>query len=750
MADAASAHRWRFFRIGGFDQVRLDTGADLLALDELDQKLWVALSCPVAGTALDEKTLALIDTDNDGKIRVPEILAAVKWAGSVLKDASVLLQGKATLPLASINAENEEGKRLLASAKELLANLGKKGAKEVTLDDTADQAKIFAATKLNGDGVVPPGSADDEAVKKAIEDVLACMGGETDRCGAQGVTQEKVDAFFTEAKAYADWWKEAESDAAKVLPLGEGTAAAVAAYQAVKGKLDDYFARCRLVAFDARAEGPLNRDQAEYAGLAAKELGGSVAEVLAFPLARIAADKPLPLTSGLNPAWSAPIAALRAAVITPLLGETKTLSEAQWAELGAKLQPFEAWSARKAGAKVESLGLPRVRALLEGTSREAITALIAADKALEPEATAIASVEKLVRYHRDLYTLLNNFVTFRDFYSRKKKAVFQAGTLYLDGRSCELTVKVADAGAHAAVATHSGTFLVYCECHRKGSGETMHIAAAFTGGDADALSVGRNGIFYDRKGADWDATIIKIVEHPISVRQAFWMPYKRVGKLIGEQIEKFASSRDKEIQEKSASSVADTSKTVEKAPAAPPPAPGAPPHTPAETAFDVGKFAGIFAAIGLAIGAIGSVLAAVFTGFLSLHWWQMPLALLGVMLLISGPSMLIAWLKLRRRNIGPILDANGWAVNAEAKLNIPFGASLTAVAKLPANAERSLDDPFEEKRRPWGLIVALVLVVAAAAAWKLGYAKTWLDDLRAPPSSSQPAPSGTPAAPAAT
>ena len=52
--------------------------------------------------------------------------------------------------------------------------------------------------------------------------------------------------------------------------------------------------------------------------------------------------------------------------------------------------------------------------------------------------------------------------------------------------------------------------------------------------------MGRNGIFYDRKGVDWDATIIKIVEHPISVRQAFWMPYKRVGKLIGEQIEKFA------------------------------------------------------------------------------------------------------------------------------------------------------------------------------------------------------------------
>ena len=40
---------WRFFRAGGFDQVRLDTAAELLNIGSLDQKLWVALSCPVKG-----------------------------------------------------------------------------------------------------------------------------------------------------------------------------------------------------------------------------------------------------------------------------------------------------------------------------------------------------------------------------------------------------------------------------------------------------------------------------------------------------------------------------------------------------------------------------------------------------------------------------------------------------------------------------------------------------------------------------
>jgi hypothetical protein len=35
-----------FFRAGGCDQVRLESGADVLALDQLDQKLWVALASP--------------------------------------------------------------------------------------------------------------------------------------------------------------------------------------------------------------------------------------------------------------------------------------------------------------------------------------------------------------------------------------------------------------------------------------------------------------------------------------------------------------------------------------------------------------------------------------------------------------------------------------------------------------------------------------------------------------------------------
>jgi len=170
----APNHTWKFFRTGGLDQVALETGADLLDLENLDQKLWVALSCPVKGLEIDEATLALIDTDGDGRIRVPELLAAIKWAAPRLNDPGVLLSGTDGLALEAINAATAEGRATLASARQILANLGKKNATVITAVDSGSTAQIFAASPLNGDGIIPPEAAADEATKALINDIVAC------------------------------------------------------------------------------------------------------------------------------------------------------------------------------------------------------------------------------------------------------------------------------------------------------------------------------------------------------------------------------------------------------------------------------------------------------------------------------------------------------------------------------------------------------------------------------------------------
>jgi len=707
-------HTWKFFRAGGFDQVRLDTGADLANLDQLDQKLWVALACPTTGLEFDSKTLALIDADKDGRIRVPEVIAAAKWAASCLKNPDDLLKGAPSLPLSAVNDATAEGKQLLSSARQILTNLGKKDVDSITLEDTTDTTKIFAQTRFNGDGIIPPDAAEDLALQAIITDIISCVGGEPDRSTKVGLSMDKSKIFFTEAQLFSDWWKLAEADPS-IFPFDGSTETAVAAFQAVKNKIEDYFTRCRLAAFDPRAVGALNREEKEYLTFAAKDLTLASAEIASFPLAQVAAGKALPLREGVNPAWADAMAKFERAIVKPLLNGANAITEMDWATIRSKFAAYEAWTAVKKGAVVEKLGIKRVREILGGKSQEEIAALIAKDKALEPEANGIAAVDRLVRYHRDLYQLLNNFVSFRDFYRRKDKAIFQAGTLYLDQRSCDLCLTVDDAGRHALMAGLAGTYLAYCDCVRKATGEKMQIVAAFTDGDSDNLMVGRNGIFYDRKGRDWDASISKIVDNPISIRQAFWSPYKKFVRAIEEQIAKRAAAADASSSDKLAQAAANMSRAdliADRTKAA------------EQKKVDVGTVA----AMGVAVGAIGGAAASLATGILRLPMWQIPLVFIGLILLISLPSMIIAWLKLRKRNLGPILDANGWAVNARARMNIPFGASLTQVAALPPGVHLDrMSDPFADKKSPWPkiIIAALVLLFGYTILSKTGYIYQW-------------------------
>jgi hypothetical protein len=537
----------------------------------------------------------------------------VQWAGARLTQPDVLERKLAGVPLDAIRADDAEGARIAAAARALLAGLG------------------------NTNGFV------------SVDDARAAQ------------------AHFA-GQALADW----EAAGLAAAPLGERTAAAHAAFTAVAEKIDDYFVRCRLAAFDARAGSLLDAAEDALKALAAGPLTAEAEAIAALPLARIIADAPLPLAAGMNPAWAVRVAALRDAAVVPLLGSHETLSEDDWQALRDQLAPYAAWLAAKPDAATQGDG--------------------------------VRELEKLARYVRDLMPLANNFVAFRDFYARQGKATFQVGTLYLDGRSCELCVAVNDAGRHAALAGLSGLCLVYCDCVRMGGAEKMSIAAAVTAGDSDQLMAGRNGVFYDRQGRDWDATVVKLVDHPIGLRQAFWWPYKRLARLVAEQLQKLAASKAREAEERLAAGALGASKQTGAgaSKAAPPP-------------FDVGKFAGIFAAIGLAVGAIGTALATVATGLFALKWWQLPLVLAGVVLLISGPAMVLAWFKLRSRNLGPILDANGWAINARAKINIPFGTSLTQVAQLPADAERSLSDSYAENHPAlkWGMGGLAVLVFFA-------------------------------------
>jgi hypothetical protein len=693
----SARHVWQFFRAGDFDQVALTSGRDLLALDTLDQKLWAALGCPVGGLHFDRRTLELIDSDGDGRVRARELIEAVKWAGARLKNADDLLKPAESLPLAAIDETNEAGAAMLAAARHVLRLLGKTDADALSVEDTAEARDRFAQMPFNGDGIVTHDSAagDDDA-RALIDDVIACLGADLEASGKPGVSGEKLEQFLTEVEGFAALRAQADQDAS-IRALGDATAAAAEALAAVADKITDYFTRARLAEFDARAVAAMNRDDAEYAALASGRLVLEAAEIAELPLAHIEPGKPLDLTAGLNPAWEARIGRFRAAAVEPLLGERTALTLEDFRAIQAKLAPFAAWSAAVAASKVASLDAARLEAIAGGRGVDALRRLIEHDRAEADTAATIVDVDRFVRYCRYLKVLCENFVNFKHFYGGDSHAIFQAGTLYIDQRSCELTLYVDDAAKAAPMVSMAGTYLLYCDIVRRATGEKKQIVAAVTNGDSDNLMVGRNGVFYDRDGVDWDATITKIVDNPISVRQAFWAPYKKLVRLIEEQIAKRAAAADAASSkhlEVAASSVANVDQTK--------------PETAKK--IDVGTVA----ALGVAFGALATAMAAIAgygSGLMRLPFWQLCIALGVLVLVVSGPSVLIAWLKLRKRNLGPILDANGWAINARARLNVPFGATLTGIAHLPRGAKIVSKDRFGQRPAAWPRFVAVLVVL---------------------------------------
>lgn len=556
-------YKWTYASIGGATRVKIQSGEDIRHLGELDEKLWTVLSCPVVGLEIDETSLKLIDSDNDGKLHVQEVVKAANWLCATLTNPDVLLKGEAQLKVS----------------------------------DIADESIRSVAEKIATDGVI------------TLDAVRATIGAVT------------VEAQAVPEAPYS----------------GEVTAA----YKACKDAYAQYFATSRMQA-----------------------LG----------LATLPADAAVP-----------------------------GMTEEAFGEMGKKIADYEA-----------------EKAAIEGANA----------KLLADAQSQYRPLEKLLLLTRDFYALLRNYVSFQDFYAKRGKAllgraakgetpwaIFQAGTLVIDQRACNLCLRVNDAAKHNAQAPASGMFLVYCNCTYKPTGQTMQIVAAVTVGDIKNLKVGKNALFYDRQGRDWDAEVTKIIDNPISIGQAFWSPYRKLGDWIVNLINKSAA-------EKEAKSFNNMTANLQKDMAAKP-AEGTSPEK--MQAFDIAKFAGIFAAIGMALGFIGSFLTSLAKGVAALAWWQLILAIVAILLVVSGPSMVLAWLKLRQRNLAPLLNANGWAINADAIVNAMFGSSLTDQAQFPM---MKLVDPYAPVKKistggKWAIAISVIVAVVAIALFVL-----WMLDFR--------------------
>lgn len=685
--------RPRFWKAGGMRQLRIHTGEDLRKISQLDHKLWVVLSCPTHGLEFDESTLRLIDADGDGRIRCQELIDAVDWTLKRLKNHESLALGKDSLPLDLIDSRHEDGSRLLQSARRILSNLGRPDANTVTLADALDQGSIFAAVKYNGDGIIPPEAAEEPEARKLIEDILATVGGETDRGGSKGVTSEGVEKFFKALNDFRNWKDAGETEKSRLMVLGEETAAAFGSVRVLENQIEEFFAKCRLASFEEGAQKAFNSPKGDFPSFDSDIIPKIEEFLKKSPLAKINSEGLLPLKDTVNPYFAATLEIFRKLAVAPLLGPaTREITEDDWQKIKAALGPYAKWLTGKTGEEVEKLGMDRIEALLTDNHRAALEEMIAEDRAIAAEIEAIEEVEKLLRFHRDLFRLANNFVALPDFYDLEKKAVFQAGTMTMDGRDFHLCLYVADAAKHASIAGQAGIYLLYCELKGQLDATKKIVAAAVTSGSSNRLAVGKNGLFRDRQGRDWEAAVVKIQSHPIGVREAIIGPFKRLGQLVTAQIEKISSTREQAFQGQLKEGISAVDKTV-----------AAKPGSPA-AASSGGGMGGFLAGGGLALAALSSSFAFITSTLSSVDLGTILYTALVFLMFILLPPAALSLLKLRKRDLSLVLEACGWAINGPMRLNFSLSRRLTLHGVYP----------IRQSGLRWWLLLGLAVAALAA------------------------------------
>ena len=699
---------------GGVQQLVVSSEADLAAIDALDPARWAATSAPLRDLHCDPAFLAFVDTAGNGRIRVKELLAARDWLFARMKSRKRIEERSDELFLDDLEATTPEGQKLRHAAEHVARELRLPDPSRLTLAEVRAFRAGYAKTLANGDGVVPPTLVPEADVADFARDVMSVVGSAPDASGENGVGETQLSRFLEGGKAFLNW-KSRPQVSPDIVPLGEGTELAVAAVKALDAKIEEFFLVCDLLRQEQQAASALRSTDEELKSLRAGGAPGIELYLAQAPLATPNPAGELALSAAVNPAFQAAWTSLNDKVLSRLAPGQGTIDRVAWRKLKATFDPYLAWQKEKPAEPFEAVKLERLDEHLMAPLQSKLRGYIDVDKAAAPELLQVAEVEKLVLYQRYLIELANNFVNFSALYDPTRTALVEMGAIVVDGRRLEFCAKVENRAAHKAVAAESLIFLVYAQVLEKDSAApAFEVVAPVTSGERGRLRAGKRGLFIDVLGKEWDAVIVEVVENPISIKEAMLQPFRRLQKMIGERIETLLVK-----QHASHEAALVTMAAGEAAPLKPVP-----------EKKDPGGMQNLLIGGSIAFAAIGSALAYVVSAITSIAPLKLLGGIAGLAAVLVGLSALLGWLKLRRRDMGMLFEASGWAINPRMKITRRLGIVFTRTPDFPAGTRvdrrdvlaglaeiLAQDKQLARRRRRISLVLLLVAAAAAGALW---------------------------------
>lgn len=642
--DSADGSTSSFKKLGDSYHFRIENHHDLKDILELDEALWIATTAPSSTLKTDKIFLELLDSDRDGRIRAEEIKDGIRYLLENLTVPGAIQENNTSLPLNTVSEVSNVGRRIRSSAEKILKRLNAASA-TITLTQVRAIKEEVLQGGLDQAGVVLPEAADDDRIGSLIVDIVSTVGGVNHRGGRVGVDKDSLDTFLDHCKSYLKWRREAGEigvdEATEILVLGPDTKNGYETFHKLRNKLYQFFLLCDIKRLNPELlERAMNNPEVN-AAYNLINIENAESYLATAPLSLLSDDSSLDLRGKINPYFAKDLQLFVRRIVKPLLGETVTkLDKESFATLQQFFEPYENWAKRKPDVSVETLGDESIQDYIADPSFKAgLVELIDKSHRTAIILENLYEVERLILFQAYMLPLVNSFVSFPHLYDPAKRALFEEGTLVMDGRHFTMAVKVADRQHHIDTCKNSNIFVLYCQLFGSDGSEMHEIAVPVTAGNRGTLHLNKWGIFNDLDGNELHAKVVDIVENPISVSEAVADPFIRIKKTFFSRLEEFSSTAEEQLFKQK-----DKDKKKE---------------TSTGALFGVG---------GVALAALGSSIAFITQTVSAMSPKTILFALLVIAALIVLPTAISAYARLSRRDLSTILEGAGWGLNSRMKL----------------------------------------------------------------------------------
>ncbi|MCH2205662.1 MAG: hypothetical protein MK132_07315 [Lentisphaerales bacterium] len=672
------SNKFALVNYGGSYQLEIKSAADLEALRLMDEVFWMATSAPAFSLNCSDAFIKILDKNNSGRILSCDVREAVLLLLDSLKNHERLNQRSSAISIADF-ADTPEALKLRASVKEILSNLNKSEDSELTLTDIRNDNEILKNGLSNGDGIIPQDHIEDLEMRTFVKDIITCLGSVDDIAGVEGVGSDKLQQFLKCSQDYINW-KDSKSYNPDTLPLHEKTADAYAIFKKLQPKIEEYFKLCSLKRYNKILDRQLTDKTCKLEECSTTETATDYLKQA--PLAPLNVIQQLKLDGEINPVYEEDLLSLREKVLDEFLARpVNSLLECDWLKVCDIFKPYEEWLASQKGIEVKSIDDSKLRDYLKSSLPDKLEDLIAEDKALGEKLKARHKLEEIVILQQEILDFCNNFVSFPNLYDPDQRAMFEAGHLIIDGRIFNFNIRVENVETHSKLASRSGIYIMYLEVTGSKTDQKFYICTPVTSRRLGLLGVHKRGVLFDLKGKEWDAKVIKILNNPVSLTEAVTAPFKKLSQLLIDAVDKISSSTEKQLEKQIGTAGQNIQKNITKIP-----------EKKVETKVQSSATARDLMLTGsVTFAALGSSFAYISSTFTSMQWEQRAAAFSIGLLAILLPVVIVAVIKLYRRNISSILEASGWAINAHMRLT-------SKLAKILAPRPDSPGRVFRKKR----------------------------------------------------